>query len=324
MYRALLVLVLSMTSLGEADAGGQFDRWPDDPFSLACQPGATLCFQGEGVWNITTAVATVGVAWALPFSLYDLFERREGRSDLPERCHLDPKMACPTAAGTRFWYADPGQRYLALGAERSRRSSDIVFAGALAGGTIVGLFSGYRQLLAVALSVVYTFSLTDTLKWTFRQPRPIAWITAEAIDGAIERGTITRVKAAEIISDQRENRVYLSFPSGHTSMTAAALFSAATVHVMHLHHFNPGDRRRVWLWGVLDYLVAAGVTGWVGYLRVAGGEHHWADVITGGLLGTAVGVMLPLFLLDGPNVLSNKVSFALRPSRNGIALSVGF
>lgn len=77
-------------------------------------------------------------------------------------------------------------------------------------------------------------------------------------------------------------RGYRSFYSGHTSVALSAMSTAVVTH--RLRH--PED---VW-----PIYAAAAVGASVAYERVAAGRHFYTDVIVGGLVGTAVGVTVPL------------------------------
>ncbi|ABS28546.1 phosphatase PAP2 family protein [Anaeromyxobacter sp. Fw109-5] len=77
----------------------------------------------------------------------------------------------------------------------------------------------------------------------------------------------------------------LSFYSGHTS--TAFSFAAAAGTVASLR----GYRSAPWIWGV-GMALASGVA----YFRVAADRHYLTDVLTGAVIGTAVGVAAPRLL----------------------------
>jgi membrane-associated phospholipid phosphatase len=77
----------------------------------------------------------------------------------------------------------------------------------------------------------------------------------------------------------------LSFYSGHTSM--AFSFAAAAGTVANLR----GYRSAPWVWGV-GTVLASGVA----YFRVAADRHYLTDVLTGAVIGAAVGVAVPRLL----------------------------
>ena len=75
----------------------------------------------------------------------------------------------------------------------------------------------------------------------------------------------------------------LSFFSGHTTLAFAIGTSAATVTTLRGYRLAP----LVW---------AAGLTmgSAVGYLRIAADKHYFSDVVVGAIVGTVVGVGVPL------------------------------
>jgi hypothetical protein len=81
---------------------------------------------------------------------------------------------------------------------------------------------------------------------------------------------------------------YLSFYSGHTSFTFAALsFGAVTAGVRHGQH-------------VLPWIITGVAGGGVAVSMVLGGAHFPTDVAMGALAGTIVGVSVPMLHLRGP------------------------
>src|SRR6266536_1162980 len=77
----------------------------------------------------------------------------------------------------------------------------------------------------------------------------------------------------------------LSFVSGHTASAFAAAGAFGTVARLR------GDAAWPWIYGT-----GFAAAGFVGYLRVAADRHWLTDVASGALLGTAVGVAMPLLL----------------------------
>jgi membrane-associated phospholipid phosphatase len=75
----------------------------------------------------------------------------------------------------------------------------------------------------------------------------------------------------------------LSFFSGHTTLAFALATSSATIATLRGYRLAPV------LWGT--GLVAATS---VGYLRIAADKHYFSDVMTGAVVGSLVGVGLPL------------------------------
>lgn len=75
-----------------------------------------------------------------------------------------------------------------------------------------------------------------------------------------------------------------SFFSGHTSATAAASFMTAKMYA----DYYPKSRFKPYVWAGAALLPAA-----TAYLRVRGGKHYITDVVTGYLVGAAVGILVP-------------------------------
>lgn len=75
----------------------------------------------------------------------------------------------------------------------------------------------------------------------------------------------------------------LSFFSGHTSVTVALGTSVATLATLRGHRAAP------WLWASG---IAAGLA--TGYLRIAADKHYATDVLTGAVVGAAMGITVPL------------------------------
>lgn len=119
------------------------------------------------------------------------------------------------------------------------------------------------DLLVTTQAVGMTVLVTDLFKYAVRRPRPTQY-TAGAFSGSSEHS--------------------MSFPSGHTSSTAAAVFAAATTFALR-HPESP------WRYGV--YAAGTALTGLTAWSRVRGGMHFYSDVLAGTVLGAAMGVVLP-------------------------------
>ena len=74
----------------------------------------------------------------------------------------------------------------------------------------------------------------------------------------------------------------VSFYSGHTNLAFSLVAATGTVAMLR------GYRAAPWIWGVGLPLAAS-----VGYFRIAADRHYLTDVLTGALLGSAVGVLVP-------------------------------
>lgn len=74
----------------------------------------------------------------------------------------------------------------------------------------------------------------------------------------------------------------LSFYSGHTMLGFVSAVSAGTVASL------KGYRAAPWIWGTGLTLAAA-----TGYLRIAADKHYFTDVLTGAIMGSAAGFLVP-------------------------------
>ncbi|NNC83712.1 MAG: phosphatase PAP2 family protein [Flavobacteriales bacterium] len=88
----------------------------------------------------------------------------------------------------------------------------------------------------------------------------------------------------ELQDDRRSLHARNSFYGGHPSMVAVStVFVAKT-----FHDLNPDSDLRYALWGV-----AAASTLTTGYLRVQAGKHFPSDVITGVVISSSIGFLVP-------------------------------
>jgi membrane-associated phospholipid phosphatase len=82
--------------------------------------------------------------------------------------------------------------------------------------------------------------------------------------------------------EDRDSRY--SFFSGHTSVSAAMYFMTAKIY----HDYNPNSKAIPWIW-----IGAATVPAIIGILRNQTGKHFWTDIITGYVVGAAIGILVP-------------------------------
>jgi len=103
----------------------------------------------------------------------------------------------------------------------------------------------------------------------------------------------------------------LSFYSAHTSFTFAVAAATGTV-----------ARMRGYRWAPVIY-VAGGVIGAAtAYLRIAADQHYLTDVVTGAVLGSAVGAAAP-YLLHRPRDATGAPSFVITPMAIASGRGVG-
>ncbi len=110
------------------------------------------------------------------------------------------------------------------------------------------------------------------------------------------------------IEERLSTSARLSFPSGHTSVSAMSTFFAAKIY----SDLHPNSKWKPLVWGL-----AAVIPATTGYLRYKAGKHFPTDVITGYALGAAVGYLIPHF----HKVSNEKVSYELIPVPQGLVFS---
>lgn len=118
----------------------------------------------------------------------------------------------------------------------------------------------------VAESLAVTGTSIGVLKHAVDRPRPY---------------TMMEDPPADVQEKLEDVDSWLSFPSGHTGLTAAASFSVAGV--LAAEGAPPGP----------VYAAAGVLTVTAGTLRVVAGRHYPTDVLVGGLVGTTVGLAVP-------------------------------
>ena len=107
-----------------------------------------------------------------------------------------------------------------------------------------------------------------------------------------------------------------SFPSGHTTMTFA---SAAFTSYVFFKYFPDSP----WRWAVLGGSYTIAVT--TACLRMASGNHFFTDVLTGMVIGTASGLLVPWLHTRRLNSSdSNQKGFSADISPLGFNLKVSF
>ena len=84
--------------------------------------------------------------------------------------------------------------------------------------------------------------------------------------------------------EKTERSSRTSFYSGHTSQTAAMCFLSARLY---------SDYRPDSSWKPVVWTAAATIPAVTGYLRMKAGRHFFTDVLTGYLMGAAVGFFIP-------------------------------
>jgi len=91
---------------------------------------------------------------------------------------------------------------------------------------------------------------------------------------------------ARIVEGYSENKLRDSFPSGHTSTS----FTVASYLSLYLWEAMDRGSTPEEIGKGLVTAVLAGTAGWIGYTRIEDNAHRPGEVLTGAVLGTAVGV----------------------------------
>lgn len=160
--------------------------------------------------------------------------------------------------------------------DRAAHISDALLFGVLPVGTLGGtLAMAYAHgrgreplvdMLIISEALVLTSALTQITKYTVGRARP--YVRTQRDEGR------------DFVASPDD---HLSFFSGHTSITFTLAVAAGTTASLR------GYRQAPILWAVALPLAA-----FTGYLRMAADRHYFSDVLTGALVGSAVGVLVPL------------------------------
>lgn len=206
-------------------------------------------------------VGLAGLTWAVP----QPFVRSLVSSQCPEKpCDRQDVPAIDRWALSRSSHAARTISDVALGAMLLLPVGLDAFEVRRSDGTwrAVG-----KDLVVMGEAVVINGALNEVVKLAVRRPRPLSFQSS---------------------TDQAElgkADTYLSFYSGHTSTAFAAGMAYATTYSLR----HPQSRSRYVVYG------CAGLAGGtVGLLRVLGGKHFPTDVMTGALIGSAIGIVVPI------------------------------
>lgn len=123
------------------------------------------------------------------------------------------------------------------------------------------------DMLIVFESVALTAMTTQIAKFIVRRERPFLHAMS------------SEEKAARKPSSDDN----VSFFSGHTSVSFALAASAGTVAEMRGYRLAPA------IWGAGAALATV-----TGYLRIAADKHYFSDVLVGAVVGSAIGIGVPL------------------------------
>ena len=207
----------------------------------------------------------------------------------PQIAALDPQDVNAFDRGaTRQW--DPS----------SSKASDLLVVSLLAAPTAL-MVAGPGVQEPATLTVMYTETLllanglVGVTKGLTKRTRP--YVYNDDPDITLER--------------KQSKSARTSFPSGHTANAFASAVFLSTVYA----RLNPGSSARAWVWaGSLTAATAIGV------LRYEAGKHFPTDVLTGAVIGGALGWVVPKLHE------SDRARLALAPVPGGsaIGLTVSF
>jgi len=123
-----------------------------------------------------------------------------------------------------------------------------------------------------------TAALVTTSKWHFGRERP--------------SGVQCATDAATELNDCASRDRYLSVASGHTQFA----FASASVTCVHHHYLPLWGTTPPWVPCATGYALAATT----GALRIAADRHYFTDVMAGAVVGSLVGLTIPLLhYIDG-------------------------
>lgn len=166
-----------------------------------------------------------------------------------------------------------------------------VFGGLRHGaGVASGLGAGSAYFLVSIEALALNLGVTEALKVGVGRPRPY---TSVAFQEAYPE-VYASEEVQETFGADSHGEAYKSWPSGHTSSSAATSFCAATLIWRDLRASGAPP----WVAG-LSYGAATALTATTGFLRVKAGWHHTTDVVSGGVLGAAIGTGVALWHTTG-------------------------
>jgi membrane-associated phospholipid phosphatase len=147
--------------------------------------------------------------------------------------------------------------------------------------------------LLITEATVIAGDVNQLAKFAFARERPFVHFLPRAPD----------VIRALTDSPSDDN---LSFFSGHTTLAFAVATSAGMVNTLRGYRLAP------LVWGAGMTMAVS-----VGYLRIAADKHYFSDVMTGAVVGSIIGVGIPLIF---HSATSSSSGTANPPSASGQAL----
>ncbi|MEH6537574.1 MAG: phosphatase PAP2 family protein [Psychroserpens sp.] len=158
--------------------------------------------------------------------------------------------------------------------EKAKTTSDFFFNAAIPLPLIVFAFDDAMRQDYLRLTLLYleTMSITG-----------VAYSTSQQLNNRLRPFTYNQDLE---LSSRTKGGAKNSFYSGHTALVATSTFFLARVY----HDYHPESPYKYVFYG------GAGLaTFFTGYFRVKAGQHFPTDVIIGGTVGTAIGILVPFF-----------------------------
>ena len=185
----------------------------------------------------------------------------------PLACRWCEANALDTAVRDHLRWTDHGGAAVTLSNVGAYAVAPLVSAGLLA---VAAAEQGDARrigvdLLITAEAVALAGTLNQLVKYTAGRQRPYAHAGVPNPD--------TR---------QGADDANLSFYSAHTSVTFSIATAAGTVARLH--------RSR---WAPVIYIAGAAIGTATAYLRIAADQHYLTDVVTGAVVGSTVGIVVP-------------------------------
>lgn len=208
----------------------------------------------------------------------------------PERCRFCGTNALDAWTRRKLVMADEQPARLTSDALTFLALPAAVAAHQLLAGRVGNdLTAGAQDLLFITEAVTSALALTQAVKLAVGRQRPFV-----------------RYGNYEEPDRRPETDDNLSFFSGHAALAFSMASAAGTVSSLR------GYRSAPWVWGA-SMALAAGVA----YFRVAADKHYLTDVVTGAVIGTAIGVAAPRLLhpreREGDAAAAERVTFVPLP-----------